>query len=518
MSDQKNVLFIMLDQWRAECLSALGHAHVKTPNMDALATDGVLFTQHYCQAVPCGPSRASIYTGMYQHNHRSICNGTPLDARFSNIALELRKAGYSPVLFGLSDTSMDPREYPAGDPLMHNYERVLPGFETGVLTDGDHLPWVAYLKAKGYQFEQKEFFKPRQPNADQAAKGRTFAPAFFKAEHSSAAFLCDELIQYLSVRADTSWFAHLSIFAPHHPYIAPEPFNEMVEAEEVEAPIRRATMAGEAEQHPYLDYWLHHPGGEGTTYGTSAADNLSMSDVDIRQAKATYYGMISEVDQQIGRVIDHLKQTGAYDSTLIIVTSDHGDQLGDHWQFGKHVYFDQSIHIPLLIRDPSSNANKTRNQLLNIMTESVDIMPSILDWLDIDIPRQCDGQSLLFACYGKDIPEGWRTEIHMEYDFRDVDDFSAPGRGMAGLEYDDCMMTLIRDESFKYVHFSGLPALLFDLKNDPSEFNNLAEQADYQGVVLEYAQKLLSWRMKTEERTLSNMKLTPDGVRAYPVA
>ena len=87
-----NVLFITADQWRGECLSALGH-QVKTPNLDQLASDGVIFKNHYAQAVPCGPSRASMYTGMYLHNHRSLVNGTPLDARHTNVALEARKAG-----------------------------------------------------------------------------------------------------------------------------------------------------------------------------------------------------------------------------------------------------------------------------------------------------------------------------------------------------------------------------------------------------------------------------------------
>jgi len=515
MSAAKNVLLIMLDQWRAECLSALGHAHVKTPNMDALAGEGVLYRQHYCQAVPCGPSRASIYTGLYQHNHRAICNGTPLDARFTNIALELRKSGYSPVLFGYTDTSMDPREYPAGDPILRSYERVLPGFETSVLLDSDHLPWVAYLKSKGYQFERNELFKATQSTVEDKGRGRSFEPAFFKAEHSSAAFLCDALIDHLSIRQGRKWCAHLSFLAPHHPYIAPSPFNEMVDAGAVAPPVRCPSLKQEVEQHPYLEYYLPRPGGSGAIDGSVAADNLSLSEMEIRQIRATYYGMISEVDAQIGRVIAYLKQSGEYDHTLIVVTSDHGDQLGDHWQFGKHSYFDSSIHIPLIIRDPLTTADRGRSQQLDIMTESVDIMPSILDWLGQDIPVQCDGRSLLRTWQSGVAPADWRTEIHCEFDFRDIDDFSRPGRGAAGLAHDCSAMSIVRSRQYKYVHFNGWPALLFDLERDPHEFENRAEQADYQAVVLEYAQKLLSWRMQYEDRTLSDYKLTPEGVQRY---
>ncbi len=110
-----NILFITADQWRGECLSVLGHAHVKTPNLDALAAEGVTFKRHYAQATPCGPSRACLYTGMYMQNHRSVLNGTPLEARHSNMALEARKAGYEPALFGHTDVSPDPRQYAPHD-------------------------------------------------------------------------------------------------------------------------------------------------------------------------------------------------------------------------------------------------------------------------------------------------------------------------------------------------------------------------------------------------------------------
>jgi len=110
-----NILFITADQWRGEYLSLLGHSHVKTPNLDTLFADGVAFKRHYGQATPCGPSRASLYTGMYMHNHRSLINGTPLDARHTNVALEARKYGYRPALLGYTDISLDPRSQDTSD-------------------------------------------------------------------------------------------------------------------------------------------------------------------------------------------------------------------------------------------------------------------------------------------------------------------------------------------------------------------------------------------------------------------
>jgi arylsulfatase A-like enzyme len=120
-----NVLFITADQWRGDCLSVMGHRCLQTPHLDSLAADGILYKRHFAQASPCGPSRASLYTGMYLQNHRSVVNGTPLNARHTNVALEARKAGYDPALFGYTDVSADPRSHALNDPALRTYSSVL---------------------------------------------------------------------------------------------------------------------------------------------------------------------------------------------------------------------------------------------------------------------------------------------------------------------------------------------------------------------------------------------------------
>ena len=157
-----NILFITTDEWRGECLSALGHSHVKIPHLDAIAADGVTFKRHFAQATPCGPSRTCIYTGMYMLNHRSVLNGTPLDGRHTNIALEARKAGLEPALFGYTDISLDPRQHPDDD--LKGYEGVLPGMDPVTNLNSDWKPWLAHLTAKGYQV-------PADPSAMFAARG-----------------------------------------------------------------------------------------------------------------------------------------------------------------------------------------------------------------------------------------------------------------------------------------------------------------------------------------------------------
>jgi arylsulfatase A-like enzyme len=236
-----------------------------------------------------------------------------------------------------------------------------------------------------------------------------------------------------------------------------------------------------------------------------------MSDLELRQMRATYYAMMTQVDEQIGRIVAHLKATGEYDHTLIIFTCDHGEMLGDHHCWGKEIYFDPSFHIPLIVRDPRPEAAGTRGRKLEDFTEAVDLMPTILDWLGLKTPRQCDGRSLLPFLQGA-TPQGWRTEAHFEHDFRDVPD-QVPERALH-LHSDDCNYAAIRDHRYKYVHFAALPPLLFDIAADPGETRNLADDPAHATVALEYARKMLSWRLRHAERTLTGMHLTARGVIA----
>ncbi|GMQ76452.1 MAG: alkaline phosphatase family protein [Gammaproteobacteria bacterium] len=511
-----NVLFITADQWRGDCLSACAHACLRTPNLDTLAADGVLFRRHYAQATPCAPARASLYTGMYLHNHRVVVNGTPLDARHTNVALEVRKAGYHPALLGYTDTGADPRRHPPGDPALRSYGGVLPGMMPVIWSEQHWLAWFADLKAKGYRIPAKflEIFRPREeivdPRAGAAGRGLTFPPARFSAEDSQQAFLTGEAIKYLSMRGRKPWFLHISYLAPHPPFVAPAPYHDMYASADVPRPVRAASVETEAAQHPFLAHYLHNQRGWGIHYDHDSRNNLALSDEDILQARATYYGMASEVDAQIGRLLDHLRASGSYDDTLVVFTSDHGEQLGDHWQFAKYTYFDQSFHIPLIVRDPRPPADATRGRQVDAFTENVDIMPTILDCLGLDLPAQCDGESLLPFCHDLQ-PGRWRDAAHWEFDFRD---FIADGEDrFLGLAPDRCNMSVMRDQRYKYVHFAGLPPLLFDFQEDPQELRDLAGDAGHRSLLLEYTRRMLSWRMTHDERVLANTHLTADGVR-----
>jgi arylsulfatase A-like enzyme len=146
-------------------------------------------------------------------------------------------------------------------------------------------------------------------------------------------------------------------------------------------------------------------------------------------------------------------------------------------------------------------------------TEAVDLMPTILDWLGLPVPRSCDGASLLGHVHGT-LPANWRSEVFFEHDFRTVK--AQRAETALGISSDECSYAVIRDARYKYVHFAALPPLLFDLSTDPDEMHNLVDRPEMAAVVRDYAQKMLNWRLTHAERTLTNMQLTSEGVFSRP--
>src|SRR5690606_22964236 len=173
---------------------------------------------------------------------------------------------------------------------------------------------------------------------------------------SETTFMANAALRHLSVRQDQDWFVHLVFLRPHPPVIAPEPYNAMYDPAVVPLPDRAETPEREAAQHPYLNYLLFHQREIGW-YSEHYPDDLrALDEKEIRQIRATYYGMISQVDDQIGRIVAHLESTGEIKDTLIIFTCDHGEMLGDHWMWGKEGYFDRAYHIPFILVDPRADA------------------------------------------------------------------------------------------------------------------------------------------------------------------
>jgi len=505
-----NVLLITADQWRGDCLGIAGHPHVKTPNIDALAAEGVHFARHYCQAAPCAPARACLYTGLYQMTNRVVRNGTPLDARHDTIALAARRAGYDPTLFGYTDQAVDPRTVTGDDPWLRTYEGILPGMSVRVRVPEDHGPWLSWLEERGHALSHpaRDMWLPAEGPADPPS-GK---PPRYAADETETAFLVEEFLQWQGEQARAQegantkgWFAHVSFIRPHPPFIVPEPYASMYDPADGPAFRGAATPEDAGALHPFLAYALDKQKKKDMVWGATGKVR-DWDETVRRQIRATYWGMISEVDAQIGRLIAGLKASGAWDTTLIVLTSDHGEMMGDHQLFSKLGFYDQSFHIPLVVRDPRKP--RAHGRTVTAFSESVDIMPTVLQAIGTDVPGWLDGRALTPFLDGE-TPADWRREAHWEYDFREV--ASGEAQEALGLAMDDCTMTVIRDEDIKYVHFAALPPLLFDLAADPHETRNVAEDPAYASVRLHYAEKMLAWRARHLDRRLTGIELTEEG-------
>jgi arylsulfatase A-like enzyme len=495
-----NVLLITADQWRGDCLSALGHACVRTPNIDALAREGVLFQRHFAGAAPCSPARATLYTGLYQMNHRVCRNGSPLDARFDNLALAARRAGYDPTLFGYTDTAPDPRDRHPNDPHLTSYEGVLPGFSVRQLLPEHEKPWLSWLRSRGHAAAtSRDIHIPVGAEAGEISD----APTVYSKEETQTAFLTGEFIRWLGEQ-DMPWFAHVSFLRPHPPFSVPEPYSTMFSAGEGPAFARAESREAEFSAHPYLAFAAPRADKAGFIHGATGSVSDWNAD-DFAAIRAIYYGMIAEVDAQLGRIVQALKDAGAWDDTLIIFTSDHAEMMGDHWLLGKGGFFDGSYHIPLVIRDPKAGF---KGKAVENFTSAADIFPTLCERLDIEPVNGLDGHSLLPFLHAGEAAD-WRDEAFWEFDFRDI--VHGEAERHFGLKSNECNLAVLRDERFKYVHFAALPPLLFDVKDDPMELHNLAADPAYALTRLTYAERLLSLRARHLDQTLAYIELTEKG-------
>lgn len=495
-----NVLLITADQWRGEATGYAGHPLVRTPNIDLLAGEGVAFLNHYAPAAPCSPARACLYTGLYQMNNRVCRNGSPLASRFDNIALAARRAGYDPQLFGYTDIAPDPAVLHPNDPALTTYEGVLPGFTARRLLPEHEKPYLSWLRLQGIESESW-IHLPRAAPPEPVSP----APPIYGKDQTQTAFLTDEFVRWLGEQ-DKPWFAHLSFLRPHPPFIVPQPYNTMYAPADVGEFRRAATPDAEAAIHPLLRFALSAtpkgsfvPGAQGLV--------RDFTDADFRQIKAIYFGMISEVDAQLGCVFQALRDHGDWDDTLIVFTSDHAEMMGDHWYLGKGGFFDESQHIPLVIRDPRQPRQYGRR--VQAFTEAVDIYPTVLEAIGAAPAHQPDGRALTPFVEGHG-PGAWRDAVHWEFDFREV--ARQTTEGWFGLRSNQLNLAVIRTEKWKYVHFAALPPLLFDMQADPACQHDLANDPAHLEVRLAMAEKLLAWRAEHLDQTLALKELTPNGV------
>lgn len=486
MSRRPNVLLVTLDQFRGDCLSVAGHPVVRTPHLDRLAASGTRLARHYSQAAPCSPGRASLYTGLYQMNHRVVGNGTPLDRRFDNVARLARRAGYRPALFGYTDQGIDPREATGpADPRLSTYEGVLPGFEVELFLPTGHGPWLDWLRSLGHAVPDDALeVLASEPNRP--------------AEHGVSAFLTDRLLGWID-RQEEPWFAHASYLRPHPPYAAAGHWSRAYDPVDTGRPIE----PGEA-LHPLHEAALALDEARAPT-----------SPDELGRLRAQYFGMVSDVDEQLGRVLDHLDERALSGDTVVVVTSDHGEQLGDHGLKEKLGFFEQSYHIVGIVRDPRSAS--TAGGVVERFTENVDVLPTLADLMGVEVPVQCEGRSLVPLLRGEE-PAGWRASAHWEYDWRAlvISTLARPGEGLPDhlvRTLDQMHLAVTRTEDAAYVQFGNGSWRCYDLASDPTWRTEITDAA----TVLSLAQAQLVWRGRHAERTLADVVLEQGGLGRIPL-
>ncbi|MBL8341092.1 MAG: sulfatase-like hydrolase/transferase [Rubrivivax sp.] len=508
MPDQPNVLLLIIDQLRGDALRCVGHPNAVTPHIDRLAARGVTFRRHYAQGSPCGPSRASIATGMYVMNHRVITNDAPTAQHLKTLPMFARELGYEPALVGYTTTVPDPRHAHANDPRFTT-NSIAGGWNIVRDFEEPRAHYLAWLSGQGYTIPDtyEQLFRPPPGEHDPT----WFAPSPIAEQHTDTAWCAEGALDYLRIRAKKPWFMHLGFFRPHPPLMPSAPWHQRVHPKDTLPPVRAASAEAEAAVHPLTKLILDTMKVSSAMHWMPGlARDLSLADVG--RMRAAYFGLLAEVDHHVGRVMQLLQDTGQLERTLIVLTSDHGEQLGDHHLVAKRGYFPQSYHVPCIVVDPRPEADATRGKQVQAFTENVDVLPTIMQWLGAPVPRQCNGRSLLPFTRSPG-PSQWRREAHWEYDFRDLAGGAAHER--LGIPRDDCSLAVQLDERFAYVHCAALPPLMFHLPSDPHWLVNVADDPAHREAALHCTRRMLDWRLSQADRTLTGYAISKQGLRQF---
>ncbi|MCF6232673.1 MAG: sulfatase-like hydrolase/transferase [Rhodobacteraceae bacterium] len=505
MADAKNILFIMFDQLRWDYLSCYGHPHLHTPHIDRLAEKGVRFTRAIIQSPICGSSRMSTYTGRYVHSHGASWNNIPLKVGELTMGDHLRRAGMDCWLVGKThmmadaegmerlglerDSVIGARVAECGFDIFERDDGLAAEGTDGRYDPDGAKEYNKYLKDKGYGGEN--------PWHDHANSGigqdGSVLSGWFLKNSSEAANIAeyDSETPYMTRRgmafiaaAKGPWCCHLSYIKPHWPYIVPAPYHDMYGPQHV--PHANRSQQEYDNAHPVMRGFMDNPIGK--TFSREETRNAVIP---------AYMGLIKQCDDQMGVLFNWLEKTGRMDDTMIVLTSDHGDFLGDHWMGEKTFFQDASVKVPMIIYDPSPKADVTRGTVCDALVECIDLAPTFVEVAGGEVPGHVlEGESLLPILHGQ-ATETKRDFVICEYDYS-----ASPLADKLGLNARDGVIFMVADKSHKLIHFEGgFRPMLFDLVSDPDELTDLGQSPDHQDIIAQMYDYLFRWARRNSQRT-----------------
>ncbi len=502
MANKPNVLWIMADQLRFDYLSCYGHPHLHTPHIDAMANRGVRFSNAYVQSPVCGPSRMSAYTGRYVRSHGSTWNGMPLRVGEPTLGDHLREAGARAVLVGKTHMVADKEgmAWLGIDPQSIIGVRMAEcGFEAferddGLHPDSDRQRWSAYddyLVSNGFVSDN--------PWGDFANSGlgtnaellsawllkNSRLPANIPEEHSETAYMTNRAIEFMgqAKQDDRPWVCHLSYIKPHWPYIVPSPYHEMYGVEHVVDPIR-SDLELETD-HPLV-----------RAYHQARVCRSFARDQVREHVIPAYMGLIKQLDDNLGRLFGWMDQEGLSENTIIAITSDHGDYLGDHWMGDKDFYHEVAVKVPLIIYDPRKEADKTRGKVSDELVEMIDLVPTFMSAVGCrPKPHIVEGRDLTPILH--DTHGFSRQYVISEHDYH----WSEMAETL-NVSQENAHTTMICDGRWKYIRCETFQPVMFDLQSDPNELNDLGRSMEPEHVEVRARMEsaLLNWATRHHTR------------------
>ena len=454
MTEAPDVLWVYTDQWRWDALGCVGGEAI-TPVVDRLAADGVRFDVAVAQSPVCMPSRASALTGRYPSTLAITRNGIPVPAQTTTLAHHLGSRGWRTASIGkLHFEPHANRDHTLPRP-SYGFDTLVVSDEPGVYED-DYRAWVRSsapqaldaisvgLPPAAADYERilevsRSISHPIIGPRDDYDDAHVFAA---DDSFTHTAWVATRTIEHLStLPADQPAFTVASFFAPHAPYRVPQRFYDLYDRASLAAPSMT-----EAE---YAD-----------------AARRGFGEDKLRALRHGYLAAVSEIDHHVGRLLDHLEAIGRAQRTLVVLTSDHGEWLGDHGRLGKGFPADDPVsRVPLVVRWPASV--QAPGRVVTNVVEVLDLVPTILDACGVPVPSDLQGRSLIGALRGDRVD---RLEV-------------------AVTEHDD--WTSVRSTSHHYLVRSDGTEMLWDLQADPQEHDDIAHDAAVAVVLAEHRLLLL---------------------------